>query len=364
MIAKIRLPQEIELSQWPEIPLRPVDLIYFGSPDFSAALLQRLLASPDLNVVAVVSNPDRPQGRSARPVPTPVTALALERGLPVYRFPTLRSGEAVHELQAIKADLAVVFAYGLIIPDAVFQSPRLGSCNLHGSLLPLLRGASPVQTAILEGMSSTGWTLQRLATRMDAGDILSTVMVDILPEETAGELMDRMLPAGIDLVVQSLSRIEELLATALPQDESKATYCAKLHPAQAWLNWSLPAFQLHNQIRGMNPSPVARTVLAGKADPVLVFSSQVVDSVESAAGGLQGVDGDSAATDERSPGTILIRKAGGKKRLLVQTGSKFLEVIELQPAGRRRMMAAEFLNGGQITEGMAFGSTAPDNNPL
>ncbi len=324
-------------------------LLYFGSPEISATLLDRLITDGDHQICAVVSNPDRPRGRSSRPVPTAVSQRAMQAGIPLFRFPSLKGEEgerALAELQAFNADLAVVFAYGSLIPRAIFEAPRLGSVNLHGSLLPALRGASPVQSAILQGLSRTGWTLQRLAERMDAGDILSTVELSIDPDETSGELFERMLPSGVQLVVDGLQQIEELLAEARPQDETKASYCSKLRPEDAWISWSDPSEMIHNQIRGMNPAPQART-RSESGDLILVHRSALLHDAEVA-----DLPGSEA-------GTVRVIKSGGKKRLLVRTGSGFLEILELQLSGRKRLPAHDFLNGRAITDGSRFGG-APE----
>ncbi|MBW7859317.1 MAG: methionyl-tRNA formyltransferase, partial [Leptonema sp. (in: Bacteria)] len=238
-------------------------LIYFGSPDISAQLLKSLIADPQFQVCAVVSNPDRPKGRSNQPIPTPVASLAIESNIALFCYPSLQ-GKAQNQLRTdlakFDADLAVVFAYGSIIPESIFNLPRLGSVNLHGSLLPLLRGASPIQSAILAGFSTTGWTLQKLAKRMDAGDIVSTVEIDIQPNETADQLLERMLPLGIQLVSDSLKKIDQLLLKSISQDESKATYCTKIHAEDSWIDWQADSIEIHNRIRAFNSAPSARSI--------------------------------------------------------------------------------------------------------
>jgi methionyl-tRNA formyltransferase len=329
-------------------------LLYFGSPEISARLLDRLIRDREHQICAVISNPDRPRGRSSKPVPTPVSLRAMEEGLPLFRFPSLKgeAGEqALRELRTFEADLGVVFAYGSIIPAAIFTMPGLGSVNLHGSLLPALRGASPVQSAILNGFTETGWTLQRLSERMDAGDILSTVKIAIDENETAGELLERMMPYGIQLVIDSLHSIDDLLSSARPQDELQATYCSKLRPEDAFISWSDSSLTIHNKIRGMNPAPLARTITE-KGDLILLHRSALMLQ-DSIVGLLDSHD------SEQSPGTVRVVRHSGKKRLLIRTGSGFLEILELQLSGRRHMQAHEFLNGSAVTDGSRFGA-APE----
>lgn len=333
-------------------------LLYFGSPEISAQLLNRLIGDGEHQICAVISNPDRPKGRSSQPVPTPVSSRALDAGLPLFRFESLK-GEAGHqafqELQAFDADLAVVFAYGSIIPKAIFEAPRLGSVNLHGSLLPALRGASPVQSAILQGLTTTGWTLQRLGERMDAGDILSTVEIAVDGRETSGELFERMIPSGVQLVIDSLRRIDDLIAAARPQDETQATYCSKLRPDDAFIAWTDSSEKIHNQIRGMNPAPQARTITE-KGDLILLHRSALLSDEDIAA---LFPSGDAASRHALLPGTICVAKQSGKKRLLARTGSGFLEILELQLSGRKRMPAHDFLNGSVLADGSRFDG-APD----
>jgi len=326
-----------------------VKLIYFGSPDISAQLLERLCQEAGHEVAAVVTNPDRPKGRSKSLQPTAVAAFAESLQLPVFKFDSLKGDEgrlAQKQLSAFDADLMIVFAYGSIIPKDIFELPRLGSVNLHGSLLPLLRGASPVHTAILQGFQKTGWTLQKLGERMDAGDILSSVAIDIEPDETTGDLFGRMMPLGIDLVIQSLPAIDQLIGRAIPQAEEKATYCQKIKPADTLVDWTLPNQTIHNQIRALSPDYLARSKIEDDKF-VLFHRSRMISNAEA----------DQllvAGNDSLSAGTVLIVKASGKKRLLVATGSGFLEIVELQIQGRNRLDAHSFLNGNRIKDQMQF----------
>lgn len=322
-------------------------IIYFGSPDISAKLLHALILEPQFQVCAVISNPDRPIGRSNQPRPTPVASQAIESNIPLFCYTSLKGeqqNQVLTDLKQFDADVGVVFAYGSIIPESIFSLPKLGSVNLHGSLLPLLRGASPIHSAILGGFTTTGWTLQKLAKRMDAGDILATTKIDIEENEIADELLERMLPLGIDLMIDSLKRIQEILTTATAQDESKATYCSKLHVDDSWIDWQGSSIEIHNKIRALNSAVLARSINLSTEKQFLFHRSEIPP------------DGLVNETDfELKPGQIIIRKFNRKKRLLVRTGSGFLEIIELQLAGRKRMNANDCANGGNIEDGIRFG---------
>lgn len=243
---------------------------YLGSPDISAQLLRSILDAGRHEVTFVLSNPDRPRGRSSRLVPTEVAELALEQNIPLYRPESLKTGEGreelVQQLQRHNADIYVVFAYGKILPAAIYELPPLGAVNLHASLLPQLRGASPIQSALLHGLETTGWTVQKIAKGMDTGDLLATAEVSVQPEETAGELSERLVPVGQQLMhdVLEVGRYEELWKAARPQDENLATYCTKFTTDMSVIDWNRPAAEVHNLVRALNPRPTALYANAGR----------------------------------------------------------------------------------------------------
>lgn len=317
---------------------------YFGSPDLSADLLAALLADSRHQVQFVVSNPDKPRGRSGTPRPTEVAELALERGLPLFRFPTLKSPEAAGALAAFETDLYVVFAYGRLLPSAVFRYPPRGAINLHASLLPALRGASPLQTALLEGYERTGWSVQFLTEELDAGDVIATAESPVDPDETLAELSARLLPAGIALTLDTLARFDELAMQARPQDSSRATYCKKITPAMTFIDWRASALRIHNHVRGLSPAPAARTRLNGSL--VKLLRTRRLTAEEVAA------DAALAAL-----GTGMALRGPGSKSLRIRCGEGGLEALELQLEGKKAQNARDFWNGYRGPEPLVFEST-------
>lgn len=313
-------------------------IIYFGSPDISAQLLGALLDSDRCEIVAVVSNPDRPRGRSGAAQATAVSALALARGLPLYRWENLRADEVLLKIQSHSADLGLVFAYGKLIPMTLIEAPRLRMANLHASLLPELRGASPIQSALLAGLDRTGWSLQSLSAQMDAGDILAECQITIDPDENAAELTERMMPLGIELVLDSLADYSGLLAAARPQDHARATYCQKISTADALIDWRQSAAKIHNLVRSFHPAPVARTHWQGAM--LKIWRSQVVESLPAGA-----------------PAALGIGQAWpAGKQLVVRCGEGALALLELQQEGRRRQDVASFLNGLRASPPIQLGA--------
>ena len=315
---------------------------YFGSPPISATLLDALLEAPDHEVAFVVSNPDRPRGRSGRPVPTACSALALERGLPLFRYESLKQAGGQGpglDLAGYACDLYVVFAYGRLLPRSVFAQPEYGTVNLHASLLPELRGASPIQSAILRGYTTTGWTLQQMEAELDSGAIIAAVPLAVEPNETAGELTERMLPTGVQLVLDSLHDFRTLSGKSQRQEHERATFCSKFSTQEADLDWAASALELHNKVRALNPWPVARTVLSGRT--VRILTTRVGAHHENQLPGAR-------------PAELLPLRVDGLRRLFVGTGTGLLEILSLQMENRRPMDAQAFLNGVQIASGTCF----------
>lgn len=321
---------------------------YMGTPEISAELLKALLSAGH-EILYVLSNPDRPRGRSGTPQPSAVSQVALEAGLKLHR--PEKPAEILPDLQSISVDAVIVFAYGSILPAGFLSLGRLGIFNLHGSLLPELRGASPIQSAILQGLHRTGWSFQFVSQKMDCGDIVSDCELPIEEEETAEELTRRMLPAGIQLVMETLPNLENLAGKATKQDEERATYCRKIRPEDSYLDWSKSAQELHNQIRGMNPRPVARTML--KDTLVKIFRSRLLDPavLEKELASLQA----EKQLMARAPGELLSIRLDGKPALCVVTGQAgLLQILSLQPQSKKQMDAASFLNGHRIGAGEQF----------
>ncbi|MBM9498906.1 methionyl-tRNA formyltransferase [Leptospira sp. 201903071] len=311
---------------------------YFGTPEHSAELLQALLDSKIVEVLFVVTNPDRPKGRSRTPEPGPVKKIALAHGLPVFQYESVKKEkeQALADFGSFPADLYIIFAYGSILPSEVFRHPPLTSINLHGSLLPDLRGASPVQTALWKGYTKSGITIQYITEKMDEGDIVAYQEVDITSEDNTGTLMDKITQAGITTILNLLREFNGKPFSATPQDSSQATYCGKIKAEDRILDWSLNANDLHNRIRALFPDAVATTQFREKRLNILRSKpSELPAELPPAPGKLKRLD---------------------KKGLLTQCGDgRFLEILELQPENKNRMSSSDFLNGFRIQEGETFG---------
>jgi methionyl-tRNA formyltransferase len=305
-----------------------VRIIFAGTPPFAAAALNAL-AEAGHDIVLVLTQPDRPAGRGMKLSPSAVKQAALERGLPVSQPPSLKTPEAQAELRAADADIMVVAAYGLILPQAVLDLPRFGCLNIHASLLPRWRGAAPIQRAILAGDAETGITIMQMDAGLDTGAMLSKSVVPIRDSDTAASLHDVLAATGASAIVAALANYAALVPVA--QDDAQATYAAKLSKDEAQLDWNQPADTLARAVRAYNPVPGAWTLLDGA--PLKVWAAQV-------------------EPDLGAPGEILRAEAD---RLIVACGSGALALREIQPAGSKRMSAAAFLAGRPLTPGTRLG---------
>lgn len=303
-------------------------IIFAGTPPFAAAALDAL-ADAGHDVVLALTQPDRPAGRGMKLTPSAVKQAAQARGLPVAQPLSLKTHEAQAELRAAEADVMVVAAYGLILPQAVLDLPRLGCLNIHASLLPRWRGAAPIQRAILAGDTETGITIMQMDAGLDTGAMLLKTAVPIQETDTAGSLHDTLAAAGARAIVSALANYASLVPRA--QDDSLATYAAKLSKDEAKLDWSQPAETLARAVRAYNPAPGAWTLLEGA--PLKVWSAQACPGTGTA-------------------GELLCADAD---RLVVACGSGALALQELQPAGGRRMTAAAFHTGHPLLPGARFG---------
>lgn len=249
----------------------PLNIIFAGTPEFAAEHLKALIGSRH-NVIAVYSQPDRPAGRGKKLTASPVKEVALAHNIPVYQPLNFKSDEAKAELAALNADLMVVVAYGLILPKAVLDTPRLGCINVHASILPRWRGAAPIQRAIEAGDSETGVTIMQMDVGLDTGDMLIKAFCPILATDTGGILHDRLLTIGTPALLDALEQIQSGKTNPVKQDDSlsnpsiTAIYAPKLHKEEAALNWQLPAIELERKVRAFNPFPVAHTKPAGAGD--------------------------------------------------------------------------------------------------
>ena len=300
----------------------PLRIIFAGTPDFAARHLQALLTS-DHQVVAVYTQPDRPAGRGQQLQPSAVKQLALEHGIAVYQPKSLKKAPAQAELAALHADLMVVVAYGLILPQTVLDTPRLGCINVHGSLLPRWRGAAPIQRAIWAGDDETGVTIMQMDAGLDTGPMLSTVSCTIDDTDTSAALYDKLAVLGPKALLAALRDLPALQQQAKVQDDSQASYAEKLHKDEALLNFNKTAAALQREIRAFNPWPVSYITLAQGS--VKVWQAQV----------------ENTATDQAA-GTIL---TANKHGIRIACSEGVLSITQLQPPGKKAMSAADFLNG-------------------
>ncbi len=321
-------------------------IVFAGTPPFAAAALNAL-ADAGHDIVLVLTQPDRPAGRGMKLAPSAVKQAALARGLPLVQPISLRTAEAEAVLRAADADVMVVAAYGLILPQAVLDLPRLGCLNIHASLLPRWRGAAPIQRAILAGDPETGITIMQMDAGLDTGAMLYKTVVPILETDTAASLHDTLAAAGAAAIVAALANYPALAPQA--QDDAQATYAAKLSKEEARLDWRQPADALARAVRAYNPAPGAWTLLDGA--PLKIWSAHVV----AGSGAPNDADVLRAPSQERSheAGAVLLAEAD---RLLVACGSGALALQEIQPAGGKRMTAAAFLAGRPLPAGTRFGA--------
>lgn len=309
-------------------------IVFMGTPSFAVSSLERVLEGGH-EVVAVFTQPDRPKGRKRELTPSPVKEAALAHGITVHQPERMRSEEAIKLVESLGPDLIVTAAYGQILPRAVLDVPRLGCINVHGSLLPQYRGGAPIQRSIINGESVTGVTIMYMAEGLDTGDMISRVEVPIEDADTSGTLFEKLSIAGADLLARTLPMIEAGNVTSVPQVHEDATYAPNLTREDERIDWSRSARQLFNQVRGLSPMAGAFTLWNG--EPFKVWRC-IVDRA------------DSAANNE--PGTVLSADAEG---IVVQTGAGTLRLLDIQPAGKRTMPAAEWLKGARLERGQQFG---------
>ena len=296
-------------------------IIFAGTPDFAARHLDALLSSGH-NVVGVFTQPDRPAGRGKKLMPGPVKALAEEHGLPVFQPASLRPEENQQLVADLNADVMVVVAYGLILPKAVLDMPRLGCINVHGSLLPRWRGAAPIQRSLWAGDAETGVTIMKMDVGLDTGDMLYKLSCPITPEDTSATLYDKLAELGPQGLIKTLEQLAEGTAEPEVQDEALVTYAEKLSKDEALLDWALPAAQLERCIRAFNPWPMSWMVIDDQ--PVKVWKASVIESHVQAA-----------------PGTIV---EANKHGIQVATAEGILNLESLQPAGKKAMSVQDLLN--------------------
>jgi len=296
-------------------------IVYAGTPDFAVPALDALRAAGH-DVVAVYTQPDRPAGRGQSVTASPIRQRAAELGLPVEQPVTLRSEEAVARLRSYAADLMVVAAYGLILPPAVLEAPRLGCWNIHASLLPRWRGAAPIQRAILAGDAGTGITIMQMDAGLDTGPMLLVRPLPIGAREDAGALHDRLAALGAEAIVSAIDEWQAGRRVPVPQPADGATYAPKIRKEEARIDWTAPAPAVDRLVRAFNPWPVAETRWQDRQ--LRVWAAEPV-----------------AAAPGAEPGQVLEASGG---RIVVAAGEGALNLTRVQLAGRRAMTAAEFLN--------------------
>lgn len=301
-------------------------IIYAGTPDFAVPALQALLDSPH-QVVAVYTQPDRRAGRGKKLRASPVKQLAEAAGVDVYQPVTLRDETAQAQLQSLHADLMVVAAYGLILPKAVLDAPRLGCINIHASLLPRWRGAAPIQRAIAAGDKESGVTIMQMAEGLDTGDMLLKRSTVITEEDTAASLHDRLSVMGGEALLAVLDQIESGQLQPEVQDDAQANYAEKLTKAEAMIDWQQDAASIVRMIQAFNPWPVAQTVFDGAV--LRIWGARLGESVEN-----------------NESGTVL--KEDKQQGVLVQAGSAAVWLRTLQMPGGKPLAAADFLNGRSL----------------
>ncbi len=303
-------------------------IVFMGTPAFSAPIL-RMLVEEGYDVISVVTQPDRPVGRKKVLTPTPVKEEALRLGLPIYQPEKLKNPEELQYVLDLEPDLIITAAFGQILPSAVLEAPKLGAINVHASLLPAYRGGAPIHQAVIDGQSETGVTIMYMVDRLDAGDIISQTVVPIESTDDTGTMFDKLSMAGMELLKETLPSIIDGTNSREQQDEEKVTYARNISREQERIDWSKSADSISNQVRGLHPWPVAFTT----------YNEQNMKIWKAAA---------TESTKSGKPGEVLEL---GDDALIVQTGEGVLAITELQPAGKKRMSAADYLKGPKIQVG-------------
>jgi methionyl-tRNA formyltransferase len=296
-------------------------LVFAGTPQLAAKILGKLLIHPEYPVDLVLTRPDKPRGRGRKITPSPVKVMAQQHKIPVQHPRDPSEIDAVRWFEGI--DTLIVVAYGMILPGDILQVPRFGCLNIHTSLLPRWRGAAPIQRAIQAGDSETGVTIMQMDAGLDTGPVLMQRKCNISTDETSDSLESKLVILGADCLIDTLDKLSGNNLTPVPQDKKLATYANKIRKQEAEIDWSLPAVDLERTIRAFNPSPVAHTELNGVK--MRIWQATVLEG-----------------TSGRTPGEIIFCD---KTSIDVATGDGILRLLRVQPAGKKQMTVAEFLNG-------------------
>ena len=306
-------------------------VIFMGTPDLAKAVLEALINSEN-EVLAVVTQPDKPKGRGYELTPPPVKVCAAERGIPVYQPVTLKNGELAPIIDQYKPDAIIVAAYGQILPPYVIDFGNYGCINVHGSLLPEYRGAAPIQRAIIDGKTKTGITIMKMDNGLDTGDMLTKAEVDITPEDNFETMHDKLAEAGGELLVKTLAMLEKGEITPEKQDDSLSNYAKKIEKSDCLLDFTEDAYNVWCRIRGLSPIPLAFAYLKGKM--VKFINAEYSDK-----------------SCEADPGTV-VSLEGGKIEIACGKGSIIL--TRLLPEGKSRMASSDFINGRGVSVGDVF----------
>ena len=311
---------------------KPLRIIFAGTPDFAARHLQALIQS-EHQIVGVYSQPDRPAGRGKKLKASEVKALALEHELPVFQPQSLKNEDALTELKSLNADIMIVVAYGLILPKAILEAPRLGCLNVHGSILPRWRGAAPIQRAIWAGDEDTGVTIMQMDEGLDTGDMLHISRCPIAADETSASLYTKLAELGPGALVQTINKLANGELIAEPQNDELANYAKKLSKEEANIDWTMDAVQIERNIRAFNPWPVCFTQMGEHS--VKIYQALVVEQTGRA-------------------GVVL---SSDKNGIVVACGKQALSITLLQPQGKKPMAISDFLNGRSdwVTPGTVLG---------
>ncbi len=304
-----------------------MNIIFMGTPDFAVPALEKLVAS-EHNVTAVFTQPDKPRGRKMVLTPPEVKACALKHGIKVYQPDSLKDGKTLEIIKDCNPDVIVVAAYGKILPKEILDYPKYGCVNIHGSLLPKYRGAAPIQRAVLDGESETGVTTMQMAEGLDTGDMLLVYKTPILPDETSGELFDRLALAGADLLLDTLEGLEKGEIVPQKQNDSLSSYAKMIDKSMCPIDFNKTAQAVHNQVRGLNPWPVATAQINGKR--LKIYKTKLSS--------LKG-----------NPGEVI-----SLKPLTVACKENSVEIITLQPEGKKIMDSKAYLTGNKISLGDKF----------
>ena len=317
-----------------------MNIVFMGTPDFARGVLESLYESGKHNIVAVVTQPDKPKGRSDKMIPSPVKAYAVEKGIECFCPAKIKTEESVEILRKYKADIFVVAAFGQILSKEILDMPRYGCVNVHASLLPKYRGAAPIQWAIADGNENTGVTIMQMNEGLDTGDILTQVTVPIASDETGESLFDKLMDAGAKLLNETLPMIESGEITPIAQDEENATYAKILKKEMGLIDFTMSARDIDNRVRAFTPWPGGYTYYNGK---ILKLKKICAIGVG---------DGEFCDKDNGNPGEII---KVTKDALYIACGEGTLRIDELQPEGKKSMTTHDFLLGNKIETGTLLG---------